>query len=94
MGRSFDQVLEVLGEPKFYLNEVKEIKVHPSGQVETTYNHSLQTPYPFDLATWQNIYEAKGDFSVADIQLKENQPVENFTKYEKAWRRDMIKIKR
>lgn len=94
MGRSFDQVLEVLGEPKFYLNEVKEINVSSSGQVGAIYNTSLKTPYPFDVATWKKIYEAKGDFSVVDIQLKYDQPVKHFREYKKAWRGDMIKVKR
>jgi hypothetical protein len=95
MGRSFDQVLEVLGEPKFYLDEVRQISFHPSsGKTGATFDASFKRPNPIEVATWKKIYKAKGDFSVVDIYLKQNQPVKHFTEYENNCRRPMIKIER
>lgn len=94
MGRSFDKVLEVLGEPKFYFCEVKDISVSKSGITGNSYHRNPEVPYPFDASTWNKIYKANGDFSVVGIPIKKNQPVENFQAFETSHRKPMVKIER
>lgn len=91
MGRSFDKVLEVQGEPKFYLNEVDSIEKKNKGYIGNL-NSTFKWSEPFGVKKWKRIYEAGGDFSAAAITLKLNQPVKYFSQYQSQWRRDRIKI--
>jgi len=91
MGYEFDEVLEVLDQPKFYLVEVRSIKYYGS-QPGATIEQGDDWPYPFTAEEWAKVYEARGDFSVIGIDLKKDQPVKDFDKFVEAGRRDRVKV--
>jgi hypothetical protein len=91
MGYQFDEVLEVLDKPKFYLVEVRSIEFY--GDIPGAINETRNDwPYPFTAEDWAKVYEAGGDFSVIGIHLKKDQPVKDFDKFVEAGRRDRVKV--
>lgn len=92
MGYNFNEVLEVLDEPTFYLSEVSEVTFHGSGNIVGASFESNDWPYPFSLEDWEKVYQADGDFFVIGIHLKDNQPVKDFEKYVQAKRRNIVKV--
>ena len=56
---------KTIGEPIFYLNEISEVSVLPSGQVSTSYSGNLN----FGAAEWKRVYEANGDFSKIGFKI-------------------------
>lgn len=89
MGRDFDQVLGVEGEPTFYLHEVDRIEIDPDGTIGASYNGAGQRT--FGIEEWKMIYEADGDLSVLGITVKKR-PLENWDRYVAAGRRPRIKL--
>lgn len=93
MGYEFDEVLEVLDEPKFYLVEVRSIEFYGNdNNPGASFEQGDDYPYPFTAKDWAKVYQAKGDFSVIGIDLKKDQPVKDFEKYVHAKRRDRVKV--
>ena len=93
MGYSFDKVLEVLGEPQFFLSEVDYVEFDENGQIGVRYKTDgpvSTIPYPFSLAKWKKVYAANGDFSVIGCKLDKDHPVPHFSDYVYAIRRDRI----
>ena len=86
---AFSEVTEVVGEPKFYLHEVKEIRGADAG--EARYNGSGQRT--FGLTEWKKIYNAKGDFSVIGITIHKDQPVDNFDRFAKGVKEPRIRVR-
>ncbi len=92
IGANYDEVIEVLDEPKFYLGEIREV-IYSGGNIGTeTANNDWD--YPLTLDDWKKVYQADGDFSVIGIHLKENQPVKDFEKFVQAVRRDRVKVEK
>lgn len=88
MGRDFDEVLEVIGDPTFLFLEANAIIEDGRG---VTFDRSAERR--FTAKEWAEIYEAKGDFSVIGITLKQDEPLEGFDKYVENVRKDHIKVK-
>jgi len=97
MGRSFDEVLEVIGEPKFHVIEIRKINYYDNGQIGASMAPDFEGKYGrFGQEEWKKIYEAGGDFSVVGIPLKgeEVPPVPDFEKYVAQIRRDRVQVER
>ena len=73
--RSSGRVTEVVGEPRFLLLKIKEIR--DSREVRYDGNHQRE----FGVDQWHQVVRAKGDFSVIGIQLDRNNPVFGFDRY-------------
>jgi hypothetical protein len=73
--RSSGRVTEVVGEPRFLLLEIKEIR--DSREVRYNGNHQRE----FGVDQWHQVVRAKGDFSVIGIQLDRSNPVFGFDRY-------------
>ncbi len=71
----------MIGEPKFYLLEVKSVSISPSGQVGASFSKDFK----FDTAQWKKVYESGGDFGSIGFSIKTD-PVANFQKYADATR--------
>lgn len=71
----------VIGEPKFYLNEVESVSVSPSGQIGATYSASIH----FDYEQWQKVVSSGGDFSEIGFTVKPT-AVPDFPKFANAGR--------
>ncbi len=95
MSNRFDKVVKVVGQPEFYFIEYRSIEISTSGQISARTNHHPEIPYPFDVATWQRIYEAKGDLSVLNeaIDVKQD-ALPGFKEFVEAERAPIQKIKR
>lgn len=90
MGRSFNEVLDVLGKPKFWLIEVTSIDISErSADVKEPTNLN-----PFGLDQWEKVLEAEGNFSVLGIEFKKDQPVRGFARYVAMVRRDRVQVDR
>lgn len=76
--RSSGQVTEVVGEPRFRLVEIDEIR----NSREVSYNGNHQREFGLD--QWRQVVRAKGDFSAIRIQLDRNDPVSGFDRYKAA----------
>jgi len=85
----FSEVLEVVGEPKFYLAEITSVD-YDNGGVGA---NMLGIHSEFGPKEWAKVYQAKGDFSVIGIQLKKNAPVPRFEEYVRATRRDCVQVR-
>ena len=73
---AFSEITEVVGTPKFFLVEVKELtEVLPDG---TPLGARFSNDWRFGVNDWKKIYDAKGDFSVIGITIKKDQPIEGF----------------
>lgn len=95
MGRSFDEVLEALDSPKFYLREIDQIKPLEGGRFHAKSDgDDPDVPYPFDARLWEKVYRGGGDFSAAGIDLKKHEPVEHFDEYVAVTRRGRVQIAR
>ena len=55
----------VVGEPVFYLNEVRRVNISGSGQVAT----SFSAGHEFGAAEWNRVVEANGDYQVLGISI-------------------------
>jgi hypothetical protein len=73
---------KVIGEPRFYLNEVRSVAVHPNGVVSTSFARDLK----FGPTRWKKVFEANGDFAVIGFQVKTGPPVKNFAAFARASR--------
>lgn len=89
MGRDFDRVLGIEGEPRFTLVEIDRVRINQNGTVGASFNSAAQQT--FGIEEWKKIYEADGDLSVLGITVKKK-PVENFEQYVAAKRRDIIQL--
>jgi hypothetical protein len=86
MGKDFDKVLAVVGEPAFDLVEVEEIR--EDGLV--IYNRRAERR--FGAKEWSKVYKAHGDFSAIDIKLQKGPPVKNFDKHVQQVRKDRVRV--
>ena len=91
MGYQFDEVLEVLDEPTFYLHEVRSIEFHGNDKIPGA-SFNARGQHIFSREDWAKVYKAKGDFFVIGIKLKKNQPVKDFEKYVQAVRSHYVKV--
>ncbi len=66
----------IAGTPRFYLNEVSEVTVSPTGQVGAGYSEN----HKFGMAEWSQVFNANGDFSVIGITIDPT-PVKGFANY-------------
>ena len=89
---SFSKIVEVIGEPKFYLGEITGVEVFPDGTVGASSDQGCQYA-EFGLKEWNKVVQAKGDFSVVGVPIKKGQPVPNFEKYVEATRRPRIQVR-
>ncbi len=87
--QSFNEVIEVVGEPSFFLSEASEIIVPKERGVETTFSGD----WKFGLEEWRTLFKAKGDFSAIGIILKKNQPVNNFESYVESKKRLRVRVR-
>jgi hypothetical protein len=71
----------MIGEPKFYLNEVSSVEVSPTGQVGADFSRNFN----FGLAEWETVFKAHGDFAAIGIEMNTS-PVKDFDAYAKASR--------
>ena len=81
--RAFSKIVEVVGEPKFYLVEIAHVERLNDGRVGGGNGEG----FVFGPKDWSKVVKAKGDFSVIGIKLKLHQPVKDFDRYVKAARR-------
>lgn len=72
---------ETIGEPKFYLNQISNVSVSPSGQVTASFSGGLE----FGPNEWKQVYESNGDFSKIGFNIN-SAGVPNFKKYTDASR--------
>jgi hypothetical protein len=86
---AFSEVTEVVGEPKFYLLEIKEITGADAGGAR--YNGSAQRT--FGLTDWKKLYDAKGDFSVLGITIHKDRPVDNFDRFVRGVKEPRIRVR-
>ncbi len=86
--KEFGKILEVVGEPKFYLVETE--RVVQQGAVFAAY---AADDFKFGLSEWRKVVAAKGDFSAIGIHLKRNQPVANFDRFVEGMRRPRIQVR-
>ena len=92
MGRSFDEVLEVVGDPIFVMVEFREVS---EDGISARMNSGFEREYGhFDRKKWREIYDGHGNFAAAGIPLKEDQPVEHFDEFVAGVRRDRVQVKR
>ncbi len=94
VGRSFDEVIDVLGEPKFYLVEVQRVYTASNGQVGTRFYENRDIPYPFTRTEWGKIYKAEGDLSALGVSIKKRKPVQDFDRFVQGQRRPRIQVER
>ena len=85
--RRFSKIVKVLGEPKFYLEEIARVEVNGDRILARNGQH-----FQFGPKEWAKVVKAKGDFSVIGIKLKRNQPVQDFDKYAKAMRDPRVQV--
>ncbi|MDB5388371.1 MAG: hypothetical protein JWM11_4017 [Planctomycetaceae bacterium] len=71
----------MVDEPKFYLNELRQITVEPSGQVGASFSRNFN----FGFAQWKEVYKTNGNWNAIGIDLNPS-PVEDFQKYAAATR--------
>jgi hypothetical protein len=71
--------------PIFYLDEVKS--VDPTDH-SATYSHQ----WKLNETQWEKLVRAKGDWSVLDIPVKTNQPVDGFDEYVHRMRAPLVRI--
>jgi len=76
VSRDFSEIEQVLGPPAFELLEVTAVS---NGGYGAKYDPAAERHFGVD--QWVEIYRTKGDFSVAGIHVKKNQPVRDFEKY-------------
>ncbi len=89
---SFSKIVEVIGEPKFFLAEFTRVEVDADGRVGAGSDHPSQYA-EFGVREWNKVVQAKGDFSVVGVPIKKHQPVPNFEKYVEATRRPRIQVR-
>jgi hypothetical protein len=88
--RAFSEITEVIGEPKFILNEVCEVDVPPDGK---GVGAEFSGDWKFSLTDWKKVYQANGDFSVIGIKIKKDQPVKSFDAYVNCQRAPRIQVR-
>ena len=80
MSYNFDQVLEVVSGPMYYVSEITKAEVLPDGRAQTFYEGEHAT---VDDAKWRSVVHSNGDLSKLKIKFKKSQPVPNVEEY---WR--------
>ena len=60
----FSEVIRVVGEPKFYLKEVRKV-INNNGQMSAAFNSQHQRN--FERKEWRELHEMDGDLSVLGI---------------------------
>lgn len=71
----------VIGEAKFYLDEIESVSVSSSGQIGASFSGNFR----FDETQWRKVYNSGGDFGSIGLLLKTT-PVPNFQRYANASR--------
>lgn len=71
----------MIGEPRFYLDEVAAVTVSPSGQTGATFSRNLN----FDAEQWRQVFDSGGDFSTIGFHV-DMTAVPDFQKYAAAGR--------
>lgn len=71
----------VIGEAKFYLNEIESVSVTSSGQIGASFSRNFR----FNETQWKQVYDSGGDFGTIGFILKTT-PVPNFQQYTNASR--------
>lgn len=66
----------MIGDPKFYLNEVEAVTVQSSGQIMTSFSRNLN----FDADQWEQVYKSGGDFETIGFTIKTTS-IKNFKLY-------------
>ena len=74
--------------PKFYLFEVGSVQRGARG-VEGA---DISNQWILDEAKWKKLVQAKGDWSVLEIPVKTNSPVQDFDEYVRGLRAPVVKI--
>lgn len=67
------------GEPKYYLSEIRNVTVLPSGQVSASFSDGVE----FGADDWKRVYESQGDYSKIGFKVDPT-PVPNFRSYQNA----------
>jgi hypothetical protein len=67
----------MIGEPRFYLHEVREVSISSTGQVGASFSRSID----FGQAEWNAVVAAGGDYSVIGFDVIKNAPVPDFDRY-------------
>ena len=88
--RQFSKIVEVVGEPKFYLIETESVELLKDGRVAA---NAGSQQYEFGLSDWNKVVAAKGDLSAIGIHLKRNQAVAHFDRYVQAMRGPRIQVR-
>jgi hypothetical protein len=82
-----NRVVEVVGEPKFYMREIENIIPIEGGR----YHAKIGTNWNFNLKDWEKVVEASGDFSSIGIELTD-EPLPYFDELVAGVRKSRIKI--
>jgi hypothetical protein len=67
------------GSPEFQLNEVERIERTEDGRFHVSYVDGSQRR--FGEKEWKVLYQARGDFRVFGINLKQDQPIPQLDEY-------------
>lgn len=70
---------KMTGEPRFYLNEVSDVSISPSGQIGASFSRNRE----FGPAEWKKVLEAKGDFGAIGFKMNTGPPIKDFDAYAK-----------
>ena len=90
MSAGFDQVLEVVSGPTYYVDEITKTEVLPDGRARTSYEGEHVT---VNDATWRSVVDSKGDLSKLKIKFKKNQTVPNVEEYWRQCTKDEFDIR-
>ena len=90
--RDFSRVVEVIGEPAFYLSEIAQVELNANGTFSAGTDGSGQQAV-FGMKEWNKIVQSKGDFSLVGVHIKKGQPVPNFEKFVEAMRRPRVRVR-
>lgn len=82
-----NRIVNVVGEPKFWLVGTESVKVLPDGRAY----HVGGDGGEFGADEWKKVRDAKGDFSVIGIKIN-REPAENFEEYVRQTRAPRIAV--
>jgi len=77
--RQTSDVSKILGTPRFLLLEIKSVEMSSDGRATVSFAPGTQRE--FGIAEWERIGDAKGDFSVVGVQIKNAPPIANFEEF-------------
>jgi hypothetical protein len=84
---AFSDIIEVPGEPEFFLHEVEEVSDESGTGAKFT------KEWRFGRNDWKKVNDANGDFSVIGITIKKNQPVQHFEAYARGQKEPRIRVR-